>query len=70
PEMFDLRLVLDAGARKDFGSVQTDRGEMTVGRSFDLVLSATRRLLEERAPARLFLLGAENRIAEQGAAGP
>ncbi|HUP32599.1 MAG TPA: pyridoxal-phosphate dependent enzyme [Gaiellaceae bacterium] len=62
PEMFDLRLVLDADARKDFGAVLTDQGEMRVGESFALVLSATERLLEEREPARIFLVGAENRI--------
>jgi cysteine synthase len=69
PEMFDLRIVLAAGERKEFGGVQTDKGEMTVGRSFELVLSAVERLLEERAPKRIFLVGAENRIPERGGGG-
>lgn len=62
PEMFDLRLVLDADARREFGSVETDKGEMQVGPSFDLVLSAVTRLLEQRPVERAFLVGAENRI--------
>ena len=66
PEMFDARIVLDADAREDFGRVQTDRGEMEVGQSFALVLSAAKRLLDERDVERAFLVGAENRIADQG----
>lgn len=62
PEMFDLRLVLDAGQRREFGRVQTDRGEMAVGRSFELVLSAVERLLAQRPVERVFLVGAENRL--------
>lgn len=70
PEMFDLRVVLDAGERKEFGRVLTDRGEMTIGASFALVLSALERLLAERELARAFLVGAENRIPEDGGAAP
>lgn len=62
PEMFDLRLVLDAGERKDFGRVVTDKGEMTIGASFALVLSAVERLLAQRPVERLFLVGAENQL--------
>jgi hypothetical protein len=62
PEMFDVRLVLDAGERDEFGRVQTDRGEMAVGRSFELVLSAVDRLLAQRPVERAFLVGAENRL--------
>jgi cysteine synthase len=62
PEMFDLRLVLDADARREFGRVLTDRGEMEIGASFALVLSAVERLLAERSVERLFLVGAENRL--------
>jgi cysteine synthase len=62
PELFDLRLVLDGGEREEFGRVQTDRGEMAVGRSFELVLSAVERLLAERPVERVFLVGAENRL--------
>jgi cysteine synthase len=62
PDLFDLRLVVEARERSDFGRVATDRGEMTIGRSFALVLAAVGRLLEQRPSERLFLLGAENRL--------
>jgi cysteine synthase len=62
PELFDVRFVLDAGERKDYGRVATDKGEMSIGASFALVLSAVERLLEQRAVERLFLVGAENRL--------
>jgi len=62
PELFDQRLVLDAGARRDLDRVLTDRGEMTIGRSFALVLSAAELLLRQRPVERLFLVGAENRL--------
>lgn len=69
PEMFDVRLVLEAGERRDFGRVATDRGEVTVGKSFELVLSAVERLLAQRQPERVFLVGAENRITNEGGVG-
>jgi cysteine synthase len=62
PELFDLRLVLDAGERRDFGAVATDKGEMAIGESFSLVLSAAERLVAERDVERLLLVGAENRL--------
>jgi cysteine synthase len=62
PELFDLRLVLDADARRDFDHVLTDQGEIVIGRSFALVLSAVERLLAGRPVERLFLVGAENRL--------
>jgi cysteine synthase len=63
PEMFDLRLVLSAGERRDFGPVLTNRGEMWIGLSFALVLSAVERLLALRRTQRVFLVGAENHIS-------
>lgn len=68
PDLFDVRLVLSADERQDYRSVDTDKGEMSVGPSFSLVLSAVPRLLEGRALQRVFLVGATNRLARARAA--
>ena len=65
PDLFDQRIVVDEAAREDPGEVETDVGPMVVGDSFKLVLAALRRLIDERAPGRVFLVGAENRLAEE-----
>ncbi|MEX0657657.1 MAG: pyridoxal-phosphate dependent enzyme [Egibacteraceae bacterium] len=71
PDLFDLRLVLSADQRRDYASVRTDRGAMSVGESFALVLSAVPSLLEARPVSRVFLVGAANRLeAQQTAAVP
>ena len=61
PEMFDLRLVVAGDERRDFGPVETDQGQIEIGTSFALVLSAVDKLLEEQQAERLFLIGAQNR---------
>ena len=66
PDLFDERIVVEAADREDTGEVETDAGPMVVGESFGLVLAAIPRLIRERAPERVFLVGAENRPAGDG----
>ncbi len=61
PEMFQQRVVLGAAEREDFGRVETDQGEIEIGPSFALVLSAATRLLDDGLSGNVFLVGAENR---------
>lgn len=70
PDLFDARLVLAADERVDYRTVLTDAGEVTVGASFALVLSAVSQLLSARPVRRVFLVGAENRRTGAETAAP